>query len=383
MGMMIVPELSYGDSETGNLLVQGENTAVLDELRAELTGAVRCIYIDPPYNNRERYTHYDDDVHHDAWLAGLEERLLRLHALLREDGSLWISIDDTGMHYLKVLADGIFGRANFVTTVVWEHRTSRENRRVFSNNHEYLLVYARSAERFKATRNAVAAGPEVLARYKNPDNDPRGPWQSVSATAQAGHATPAQFYELVAPNGRLHRPPKGRCWVYSQPRMYEAVERKEIWFGRNGDGVPRLKRFLALGNQGLTPETLWTADSAGTTRDAKRHLLDLFPYESVFETPKPERLMRRVLEIATDPGDLVLDPYLGSGTTSAAAHKLGRRWIGIEQGQHAVTHCAQRMWMVVDGERGGISTDVNWAGGGGLDFYRDASSIHMDETLAA
>jgi len=381
--MTLMPELSHGESETGNLLVQGENLAVLDELRGELTGAVRCVYIDPPYNNRERYTHYDDAVHHDAWLAGLEQRLERLRALLREDGSLWISIDDTGMHYLKVLADEIFGRANFVTTIVWQHRTSRENRRVFSNNHEYLLVYARSAERFKATRNLLAPSPEVLARYKNPDDDPRGPWQSVSATAQAGHATRAQFYELVAPGGRVHRPPKGRCWVYSQARMDEAIERREIWFGRNGDGVPRLKRYLSPGIHGLTPETLWTAELAGTTRDAKRHLLDMFPDESVFDTPKPERLMRRVLEIATDPGDLVLDPYLGSGTTSATAHKLGRRWIGIEQGGHAVTHCAQRMSMVIDGEPGGISEEVGWAGGGGLEFRRHDSSPHAAQPLAA
>lgn len=165
--------------------------------------------------------------------------------------------------------------------------------------------------------------------------------------------------------------------------MGEAIERDEVWFGRNGDGVPRLKRYLALGNQGLTPETLWTVDLAGTTRDAKRHLLDIFPDESVFDTPKPERLMRRVLEIATDPGDLVLDPYLGSGTTSATAHKLGRRWIGIEQGEHAVTHCAQRMWMVIDGESGGISDEVGWAGGGGLEFCRHESSPHVNQRLAA
>jgi adenine-specific DNA-methyltransferase len=383
MGMTPVPELSHGAPETGNLLFQGENLAVLDELLGELKGAVRCICTDPPYNNRERYTHYNDAIAHDTWLAGLGQRLERLRALLREDGSVWISIDDTGMHYLKVLADGIFGRANFVTTIVWQHRTSRENRRVFSNNHEYLLVYARSAERFKATRNLLAPSSEVLARYKNPDDDPRGPWQSISATAQAGHATPAQFYALPAPGGRVHHPPKGRCWVYSRARMGEAIERGEIWFGRNGDGVPRIKRYLSLGGHGLTPETLWTAERAGTTGDAKRHLLDMFPEEPVFDTPKPEQLMRRVLEIATNPGDLVLDPYLGSGTTSATAHKLGRRWIGIEQGKHAVSHCAKRMWMVIDGERGGISKEVGWSGGGGMEFRRHDSSPPASRPLAA
>jgi adenine-specific DNA-methyltransferase len=381
--VVTVPEFSYGEPDPTNALIQGENSAVLDDLHGDLTGEVRCIYIDPPYNNNERYTHYDDAVEHEDWLRALEERLLQMHALLREDGSLWISIDDTEMHYLKVVADGVFGRANFVATIVWQHRTSRENRRVFSNNHEYVLVYARSAARFKATRNLVEPSADVLARYKNPDDDPRGSWQSVSATAQAGHATPAQFYPLAAPNGRIHHPPKGRCWVYAQPRMQEAIERGEIWFGRDGNGVPRIKRYLALGAQGLTPETLWTAEFAGTTRDAKRHLLDMFPNDLVFDTPKPETLIRRVLEIATDPGDLVLDPYLGSGTTSAVAHKLGRRWVGIEQGEHAVTHCASRLRMVVDGEAGGISPQVGWAGGGGFSFLCHESRLDPDQARAA
>jgi adenine-specific DNA-methyltransferase len=274
------------------------------------------------------------------------------------------------VHYLKLAADAVFGRQNFVTTVVWEHRTTRENRKVFSNNHEYVLVYAKQLKEFVRRRNGLDLGPEIFKRYQNPDNDPRGPWQSISANVQAGHATANQFYELVAPNGRIHLPPKGRCWVHSKERMLKAVADNEVWFGRAGDGVPRLKKYLAEVRSGLTPPTLWPAREVGTTLAAKKHLLRLFPDEAVFDTPKPESLLRRILQIATDPGDLVLDAYLGSGTTAAVAHKMGRRYVGIERGGHAVTHCASRLHQVVAGESGGISEEVRWHGGGGFGFYR-------------
>jgi adenine-specific DNA-methyltransferase len=363
-----IAQLSYGDRRTENALICGDNLAVLEEIGGDLTGEVRCIYIDPPYNNQERYTHYDDRLGRSSWLESMEATLLALSPLLRDDGSLWISIDDNEVHYLKVLADAVLGHDSFVTTLVWEHRTTRENRRVFSNNHEYVLVYAKDAERFKATRNPVSASPEILARYKNPDDDPRGPWQSISLTAQGGHGTPGQFYDVVAPNGRQHSPPKGRCWIYNEQRMRAAIENGEIWFGRDGNGVPRLKRFLSTARPGMTPSTLWSASFAGTTTTAKRHLLELLPDEQVFDTPKPEELLARIVGIATEPGDLVLDAYLGSGTTAAVAHKMGRRWMGIEVGEHAITHCVERLRRVVDGEPGGISEEVDWAGGGGFRF---------------
>jgi adenine-specific DNA-methyltransferase len=357
-----VPSLSYGDPAAANTLIEGDNVAVLTALGAELTERVRCIYIDPPYNTAERWTHFHDALDHDAWLAGIGAVLERLWPCLAPDGSLWISIDDGGMHYLKVLADGLLGRSSFVTTIVWEHRTTRENRRAFSNNHEYVLVYAKDPDRFRATRNRVQASEEIRGRYKNPDGDPRGPWQSVSANVQAGHGTASQFYELVAPGGRRHRPPKGRCWVYTHDRMQALIADGRVWFGRDGDGVPRLKRYLDGAHLTMTPETLWRAGVAGTTTLAKRHLLELFPDEPVFDTPKPEELIARILTIASNPGDLVLDAYLGSGTTAATAHKLGRRWIGIESGAHAVTHCAGRLRQVVAGERGGISDFLREAG---------------------
>jgi adenine-specific DNA-methyltransferase len=365
-----VDDLSRGSDATGNRLVHGDNLEVLEWASDDLIGKVRCVYIDPPYNNREVYSHYDDRQSHAAWLAGMEARIEALAPLLRDDGSLWISIDDNELHYLKVLADGILGRAQFVTTIAWEHRTSRENRRVFSHNHEYLLVYAKDQDRFKATRNLAPLSDEILARYKNPDDDPRGPWQSVSLTAQSGHGTPGQFYEVEAPNGRRHLPPKGRCWVYNEKRMRAAIEAGEVWFGADGNGVPRFKRYLSSAPLGMTPPTLWTADFAGTSSRAKREILSLFPDEPVFDTPKPEQLVARVLEIATDPGDLVLDCYLGSGTTAAVAHKMGRRWFGVESGEHAVSLCAARLERVVDGERGGVSKQFGWEGGGGFRFER-------------
>ncbi len=222
---------------------------------------------------------------------------------------------------------------------------------------------------FRQTRNYLEFTPEARSRYKNTDNDPRGPWQSVSANVQADHATPTQFYEIMSPSGRRHRAPKGRCWVFSKSRMVKEIRENNVWFGLGGDGVPRLKIFLNKSAAGLTPETLWLAAEVHTSKTAKKHLLQIFPDERVFDTPKPEQLIQRILTIATNPCDWVLDAYLGSGTTAAVAHKMGRRYIGIEQGDHAITHGAGRLRLVIDGEPAGISKAIKWKGGGGFDFF--------------
>ena len=362
--------LCSGETGTGNSLIQGENGSVLRSLQEKLNGKVRCVYIDPPYNNQERHYHYMDTRTHSEWLAMISMQLKAIKPLLSQDGSIWISIDDIELHYLKVTADEIFGRQNFISTIVWQQRTTRENRKAFSNNHEYILVYAINAAAFRKSRNLLPASPELLSRYKNPDSDPRGPWQSISANVQGGHATASQYYDLIAPSGARHRPPKGRCWIYTWKKMQEQIAANNIWFGKDGNCVPRIKRFLSTSPVGLTPETLWKAEDVGTNDDAKKQLLQLFPYEPVFDTPKPEALVARILEIATNKGDLVLDTYLGSGTTAAVAHKMQRQYIGVEAGPHAVTLCARRLQMVVDGERSGISAAIGWAGGGGYDFYR-------------
>lgn len=321
---------SRGSRRSGNKLLLGDNLAVLRLLTFELRGRIRCIYLDPPYNNRERYSHYDDLMSHDEWLIAMTDRLQALWPLLREDGSLWISIDDGEAHYLKVAADAAFGREAFITSVVWEQRTTRENRRSFSVNHEYILVFSRDPALFRTSRGLLPPTEAMTRRYRNPDSDPRGPWQSVSLNVQAGHGTPSQFYELVTPSGARHRPPPGRCWMFTKERMLKEIDHKNIWFGRNGTAVPRLKHFLATGHRGLNPDTLWRASDVGTTDSAKKRLLELFPAAPPFDTPKPEALIERVIHIASEPDDIVLDAYLGSGTTAVVANRMGRRFIGIE-----------------------------------------------------
>ncbi len=361
--------LSYGNEDSGNKIIHGNNLEVLDALLPANKNKVKCIYIDPPYNNGEEYAHYSDKLSHEKWLEGIQLTLEKLKPLLSPEGSVWISIDENEMHYLKVAADKILGRRNFLTTIVWQQRISRENRRAFSNNHEYLLVYAKEPDKFRRYRNLLPPTAEMVSRYKNPDNDPRGLWQSVSANVQDGHATASQFYEFRAPNGRLHRPPNGRCWVYNKERMQEEIANNNIWFGADGNGIPRIKKFIDSSPRlGLTPQTLWFGQDVGTNETAKKHLLGLFPGKLVFDTPKPEELVKRIIHISTKPEDLVLDAYLGSGTTAAVAHKMKRRYIGIDISRDASTYAAMRLKKVALGEQGGISTEAGWNGGGGFDF---------------
>ncbi len=354
-----------------NRLIFGDNLLALRAIEHEFAGKVKCVFIDPPYNTGSAFTHYDDGVEHAHWLSLMRDRLEIIRTLLSDDGSLWISIDDHEAHYLKVLCDEIFGRQNFVATIVWEKRTSRENRRVFSFNHDFMLVYAKQKPRFEQVRNPLVLNQSVLKRYKNPDHDPRGPWQSVSATAQAGHATALQFYTLCLPSGRHITPPKGRCWLYTHDKMQQQQAAGNLWFGPKGDNPPRLKKFLNESrHNGLTPETIWTATEVGTNDDAKRGLLQMLHDVPVFDNPKPEGLLNRVIHIATNPGDLVLDCFAGSGTTGAVAHKMRRRWIMVELGGHCHTHIIPRLKRVIDGEDwGGITETVGWHGGGGFRYF--------------
>lgn len=359
---------SIGNNSIGdNLIIQGDNKVVLNSI-TDFHGKVKCIYIDPPYNNGENYHHYSDKDNED-WINEITTTLTLLKPYLSIDGSIWISIDDNEMHYLKIAADRVFGRNNFITTITWQQRTSRENRSIFSNNHEYILVYAINPLEFKKARNLEPLTKDILDRYKNPDNDPRGTWQSISVNVQDGHAVKSQFYTVVAPNGKKHLPPNGRCWIYNEQRMKEEIKNNNIWFGVDGNGVPRVKKFLNGDSKGLTPETLWLAEFAGTNKLAKKHLIELFPTEKIFDTPKPEQLMQQIINIATNEGDIIMDCYLGSGSTISAAHKLNRKYIGIEKGNHIVDLVVERMKMVVNAENGGISKDINWQGGGNFSFY--------------
>ena len=360
-----------------NRLIFGDNLLALKALEQEFAGKVRCVFIDPPYNTGSAFEHYDDGVEHSLWLSLMRDRLEMIRRLLTEDGSLWITIDDNEAHYLKVLCDEIFGRSNFVATMIWEKRTTRENRRVFSFNHDFILVYGKNKKLFEDHRNPLPLSDVVLGRYKNPDNDPRGPWQSISANAQAGHATASQFYTLIAPNGKEHEPPKGTCWRYNKDKMQKEIALGNIWFGKDGNNVPRIKKFLEKNDDsGLTPETIWKAEAVGTNDEAKKGIMELLPDVPVFDNPKPERLLERILHIATDPGDLVLDSFAGSGTTGAVAHKMGRRWIMVELNDTCHTHIIPRLRKVIDGEdKGGITEAVGWQGGGGFRYFHLAPSL--------
>ncbi|WP_405052684.1 MULTISPECIES: site-specific DNA-methyltransferase [unclassified Sphingomonas] len=366
-----VPALDGGDADTANMLIQGDNLDALKALLPYYKGAVKCIYIDPPYNTRSAFEQYDDNLEHSQWLAMIYPRLVLLRELLAEDGSIWVSIDDNEGHYLKVVMDEVFGRRNFVASPVWQKRYSRENRGAIGDVHEYIAVYAKSPDRFKTDRNRLPLDEQQAKIYRNPVNsketDPAKRWRGLPMTAQGFR--PNQMYEIIAPNGRSHRPPEGRCWsmVESEFRKLEAAGR--IYWGRDGNAQPSVVRFLSE-VEGLVPWTWWPHEEVGHTDESKKEANALFGADVSFGTPKPERLMQRILHIASNPGDLVLDSFLGSGTTAAVAHKMGRRWIGIEMGDHAETHCKPRLDKVIGGEQGGISKAVGWTGGGGYRYFR-------------
>ena len=363
-------EQTFGDHRDAgrNMLIQGDNLLALKALIPFYAGQVKCIYIDPPYNTKSAFEHYDDKLEHSQWLSMMYPRLVLLRELLAEDGSIWVSIDDNEAHYLKVLMDEVFGRNSFVASNVWQKRYSRENREAIGDVHEYLVVYAKNPEQFKLRRNLVPITEDQARVYRNPNSDPRGRWRPVPMTAQEGHATPEQFYEVVTPGGARHRPPSGRCWGVSKATYERLLAEGRIYFGRNGNGQPNIIRYLSE-VPGVTPWTWWPSVEVGHTDESKKEIHALFGKIAAFDSPKPERLMQRVLHIATNPGELVLDSFLGSGTTAAVAHKMGRRYIGIEMGTHARTHCAPRLQKVVEGEQGGVSEAVGWQGGGGFSFY--------------
>ena len=360
------------DPDTENMLIHGDNLLALKALENKYAGQVKCIYIDPPYNTGSAFEHYDDNLEHSQWLNLMKPRLEILKNLLQNDGSIWISIDDDEGHYLKVLCDEIFGRNNFVNTVIWEKKFSPQNdAKWLSDSHDFILVYAKNKENWHP--NLLPRTKNMDKRYKNPDNDPRGPWTSGDCSVKTYNAS--ADYPITTPSGRIVNPPAGYCWRFSKETFEEMVKDNRIWFGINGDNVPRVKRFLSDVKQGMTAMTIWKYTEVGHTQEAKKEV-KAFHSESVFSTPKPERLIERILTLASNKGDLVLDSFLGSGTTAAVAHKMGRRYIGIEMGAHAYTHCKIRLDQVISGEdKGGITRSTNWENGGGYRFYELAPTL--------
>ena len=367
-----------------NLLIRGDalhallSLSALPEYQEKYAGKVRLVYIDPPFNTQQSFLQYDDALEHSVWLTMMRDRLLQTKALLRTDGSVWVHLDDSETAYARVLLDEVFGRENFVATVIWQKTYTRENRTDISTSHEYIHIYARDRALWRKTRNMLPPSEEQVARYTNPDDDPRGPWKSTPVHAKAEKGRRAeQFYEITTPSGRVVTPPRGRCWLYTRERFDELVADDRIYFGIEGDAVPAVKKFLSEVQTGLVPVTIWGYEEVGTTGDAKGEIVALFPNIAPFSTPKPEALMERIVHIATDAGDLVLDFFAGSGTTAAVAHKMGRRWITVERSEETVSdYTLPRLQRVVAGEdRGGVSQELGWEGGGGFRIVDVAESM--------
>lgn len=373
------PEKSYhakqrisDDDVFDNRLIFGDNLLALKALEQEFTGKIKCIFIDPPYNTGNAFQHYDDGIEHSLWLSLMRDRLNLLRRVLSEEGSLWIIIDDDECHYLKVLCDEVFGRINFVANVIWQKKFSPQNdAKWLSDSHDHILIFAKNKEVWRP--NLLPRTRAMDKRYKNPDNDARGPWTSGDLSVKTYNAS--TDYPIITPSGRKVNPPAGYCWRVSKEKLKELIDDNRIYFGEKGANVPRIKRFLSEVKGGLTCMTIWLHDEVGHNQDAKKEV-KAFNNISVFDTPKPEKLIERILTLSSSPGDWVLDSFAGSGTTGAVAHKMGRRWIMVELGEHCHTHIIPRMKKVIDGEdQGGITKAVDWKGGGGFRYYHLAPSL--------
>lgn len=363
----------YGDPAADNMLIHGDNLLALKALEQEFAGRVKCIYIDPPYNTGSAFEHYDDNLEHSTWLSLMVSRLRILRNLLSDDGSIWINLDDNEAHYCKVLCDEIFGRVNFVGTVIWEKADSpRMDASFFSVRHDFILVYAKNIKTLSFNRELDENIPD---HYNKTDESGRR-YYLKPMRVMGGNISESLFYPLVAPDGTEVLPYEtdGRksCWRWSRRKVDEEPERVEWVNGRNGWNP--YYRIYADTRAGMPAQTIWVHQDAGSNRTSKNESNTLFGADA-FGTPKPEKLVLKLLNIATNPGDLVLDSFLGSGTTAAVAHKMGRQYIGIELGEHCYTHCLPRLQKVVDGEQGGVSKAVDWRGGGGFKFYELAPTL--------
>ena len=356
-----------GKDQPKGLMVHGDALPALRAIaghQGPLATPAKLIYLDPPFNTGERSFQFSDGLRTAEWLSMMWDRLVLARSLLAEDGSMWIHCDDRGQAHLRLLLDEIFGTNAFLATIVWQRRYSRENRRAIGPVHDYIHVYAPLGSDWKQVRNRLDRS-DQLDHWTNPDDDPRGPWNSHSLVAQGGHGTKSQSFSITTPSGRVVTPPKGSCWRVTRERFNELLDAGRITFGAQGRNVPR-KKVFAFEAKGLTPWTWWPHAEVGHNQEAKREATTMFPDRDPFSTPKPERLIRRIVEIATDPGELVLDFFLGSATTAAVAHKLRRNWIGVELREEILARYAvPRLERVVEGDdTGGISEAVAWTGGG-------------------
>lgn len=356
-----------------NKLIFGDNLLALKALEQEYAGKIKCIFIDPPYNTGSAFEHYEDGKEHSIWLGLMRDRLELLRSLLSNDGSIWITIDDNEAAYLKVLCDEIFGRNNFIANIVWEKAyTANQTAKHFSNTHDHILVFSKDSSALKIGK--LERTEDQIDKFTNPDDDPRGPWKAENLSA--GKFYSAGQFSIEGPSGKIFSPPKGRYWRCNESQFNAWLNDGRITFGLKGYGRPMLKKYLSEMTGGLTPTTWWNHGDAGNNKEASIHLKELFGEQDVFQTPKPEKLIFRILTLATQPNDLVLDSFAGSGTTGAVAHKMRRRWIMVELGEHCHTHIIPRLKKVIAGEDGGgITESVDWKSGGGFRYYHLAPSL--------
>ncbi len=371
-----------------NLLIQGDNLLALKALESKYAGKVKCVFIDPPYNTGSAFTHYDDGVEHSMWLTLIRDRLEIIRTLLAEDGSLWITIDDNEAHYLKILGDEIFGRNCFITDISWQKRDGPPNDRKIGSIHDHVLVWAKSRsgnskktiaeEAFNLMPRTEKADAQYQVFNEPSGPDSRGAFRKIDTTAngKGGRYVDSLYYPIRNPyTGQDVWPRNGTCWRHSKDEMERLQADKRLFWGAKGTATtPMRKLFKYEAKQGMTAPSIW--NDTGLNQHASSHMERLFGEKAFFETPKPEELLHRVIHIATNPGDLVLDSFAGSGTTGAVAHKMGRRWIMVELGEHCHTHIVPRLKKVIDGQDpGGITKAVNWRGGGGFRYYRLAPPL--------
>jgi adenine-specific DNA-methyltransferase len=359
-----------------NRLIFGDNLLALKALEQEFTGKVKCIFIDPPYNTGSAFEHYDDGIEHSIWLSLMRDRLELLRKLLTDDGSLWITLDDNESHYFKVMADEVFGRRNFVATFVWQKTLTRRNdAKIVSSAHDYVLLYARDIERVGLNRQVPDA--RQRATYSNRDNDPRGDWLAVPF--HAPNLRPNLTYPITTPGGKILMPPPGRHWSTTKEKLADLRSDNRIYFGRDGNGMAQRKKFWLESEVSIVPWTWWPYEEAGDNREANREAKEiaaLAGIDVIFDTPKPEKLIKRILELATQSGDLVLDSFAGSGTTGAVSQKMCRRWIMIEAEEQIHSHIIPRLRIVIGGEDpGGVTEATGWKGGGGFRYFKLAPSL--------
>jgi adenine-specific DNA-methyltransferase len=370
---ILLEKESFGE-QSDNMLIKGDNLLALKALAQDFQNKIKLIFIDPPYNTGNAFAHYDDGMEHSIWLGMMKVRIEALYKLLASDGSLWISIDDDESHYLKVLCDEVFGRQNFVANVIWEKKYSPQNdAKWLSDSHDHVLVYAKNKESWRPY--LLPRTESMDAKYQNPDNDTRGVWKPSDLSVKT--YSPNTDYPITTPSGRIVNPPKGRCWSVSQENFKSLVEENRIWFGKTGNNIPSFKRFLTEVQEGSVSKTVWFRSEVGDNQEAKQEI-KAFNDSDVFATPKPERLLDRIIELGSKEGDWVLDSFAGSGTTGAVAHKKNRKWIMVEIGEHAETHIIPRMKAVVDGaDQGGISKIVGWNGGSGFKYFELGESLFV------